>query len=74
MELKWSGNGKDMEWKERESNHIRMDSEMDGKGIEWNFGIIVLESLHWNFAKFLSIPLVTVPSNSIPFHRIPLSI
>ena len=40
----------------------------NGKGIEWNFGIILVESLPWNFAKFLSSPLGTVPSISTPWN------
>ena len=77
VEWKQIGNGKEMEWKERETNDIskwiwkwnRIEKEW-----KWNFGVLPVESLHWKFAKFLLIPSGTVPSNSIPFHEIPLSI
>jgi hypothetical protein len=77
--VKWkkSGNGKEMEWKERETNDIsKWIWKWNGmeKEWKWNFGVILVESLHWNFAKFLSIPLGTIPFHSIPFHGIPLSI
>ena len=77
VEWKQSGNGKEMEWKERETNDFsKWIWKWNGmeKEWKWNFGVIPVESLHWNFAKFLSIPRGTVPSNSIPFHGIPLSI
>ena len=81
VDQKWSGNRGEMErkWngKKKESNDIsKWIWKWNGMETEWkwNFGIILVESLQWNFAKFLSIPLGSVPSNSIPFHGIPLSI
>ena len=71
VEWKQSGNGKEMEWKERETNDIsKWIWKWNGmeKEWKWNFGVILVESLHWNFAKFLSIPLGTIPFHSMEFH------
>ena len=80
-DAKWNGNRAEME---RKWNGKKIETNDMSKWIwkwngmekewKWNFGIILVESLHMNFAKFLSIPHGTVPSNSIPFHGIPLSI
>ena len=81
VDAKWNGNRVEIErklnGKERATNDIsKWIWKWNGmeKEWKWNFGVIPVESLHWNFAKFLSIPRGTVPSNSIPFHGIPLSI
>ena len=77
VDEKWSGNRGEMERKwngKKERAMILANGFGNGMEWKWNFGIILVESLQWNFAKFLSIPLGTVPSNSIPFHGIPLSI
>ena len=71
VEWKQSGNGKEMEWKERETNDIsKWIWKWNGmeKEWKWNFGVIPVKSLHWNFAKFLSIPLETIPFHSMEFH------
>ena len=51
---------------------LEMEWNGNGKGMEYKdlvYGIIP-----WENFDFLPIPLGTVPSNSIPFHGIPLSI
>ena len=74
VEWKQSGNGKDMEWKEIECNHISnwiRKWDVNGKGID---GILLLFA--WNFQMdkngkvltFWSLPYDSIPFNSIPFH------
>ena len=75
VDEKWSGNRGEMKrkWigkKERVMIQAKWIWKWNGmeKEWKWNFGIILVESLQWNFAEFLSIPLGIVPSNSIPWN------
>ena len=79
VKIKW--NGTEMEWKwngEIEAyNYInKWFWKWNGMELEkeWNIRIQGVECFHRKVLTFSPIPLGTVPSNSIPFHGIPLSI
>ena len=82
FDIRWNGNRVemeriwDMEWKERESNHISKWIQKwngNGKGIKWNSTTIHMEFPNGKIMTFWTIPCDSIPLNSITSHEIPLS-
>ena len=66
----------DLEWRDWEKQlyyEMVLEVEWNGNGKGMESTILCLECFHRKALTFLPIPLRTVPSNSIPFHGIPLS-